>query len=101
MEVICINDYFGQEVLNFYAKFGVKTPKENKNYFIRDVLKTVNGKTAILLEEILNPKVPINHHILGQVEVEPNWDIARFVKLNGEEISKEEINEISKELVKQ
>jgi hypothetical protein len=94
MEVICINGTFSADFLLYYSKYGVKTPKEGKLYAIRDIIKHTNGQTGIRLEQIVNPKIPDNHAILGKIETEPTFNIKRFAKLNGDEITKEEITEI-------
>ena len=98
MEIICVNASFSEGNLDFFEKFGVKIPEKNKMYNIREVIKLVNGKTGILLEELVNPEVPIKHPILGFALKEPNWDLLRFRKLSGDTISKEEIRELITEL---
>ena len=98
MEIICINASFSTGNLEFFSLFGVKTPEKDKIYNIRQVIKLVNGKTGVLLEEIVNPEVPIKHPILGYAMTEPNFDLDRFRKLSGDIISKEEIRELITEL---
>lgn len=91
MEILCINGTFHKEILLFYQQHGVSVPIEDKIYNIREVIKHTHGSTGVRLEEIKNPQVPINHPILGSIMTEPTFDIKRFAKLNGSEITKEEI----------
>ena len=86
IEIICIDASFSSEALKFYDEFGVVTPEQDKLYTIRDVIINSNGKTGVLLEEIVNPKVPFKHPILGDAWNEPNWDINRFRTLQGESV---------------
>lgn len=83
-EIICVDGNFTPEALKFYNEFGVITPEQDKIYNIRAVIINSNGKTGLLLEELVNPKVPFISPILGQVMNEPNWDINRFRTLSGE-----------------
>lgn len=96
MEVLCVDGKFSSEALAFYEKHGVKTPQEDKIYTPRDAIKHSNGEIGILLEEIINPKVPVKHPILGVVEIEPTWAITRFRNLQGNILSSEEEREILK-----
>ncbi len=96
MELLCVNGKFTAEQLAFYEKHGVVTPKEEKIYNPRAVIKHSNGDIGILLEEIINPKVPIKHPILGVAEIEPTWAITRFRNLKGNTLSSEEERELLK-----
>lgn len=89
MEVICVNDTYPKEVLEFYAAHGVTYPKKDKIDCIREVIRHSTGETGIRLEGIRNPEVPIKHRILGISKIEPTFSVKRFRKLNGEEITKE------------
>lgn len=91
--VICINDIFPEEYEILYKQFNVITPKEGKLYTFRKIIKTLNG-TGVLLNELLNPDVPIIHPI-GKATgmAEPSWSIKRFVNLDQSEITEEEIRE--------
>ena len=62
----------------------------------QDVLRPAPGKVGLLLEELVNPKVPIDHPILGKIMYEPNWDIERFRTLSQQPITKEMLEVISK-----
>jgi len=96
MDVICIDGKFSSEQLEFYSRHGVVFPEQESFYTIRDVIINSNGKTGILLEEIVNPKVPIEHPLLGQVVMmEINWDVKRFRNLDQSELN---ISEIKKQL---
>lgn len=96
MQIICINGTFPQDYLQFYSQFGVKTPNQDSIYNFRSVSKNSQGKYEVLLEEIINPEVPIKHPILGISKKEPAWDINRFATLNQEVISEEMIKSIDK-----
>lgn len=101
MEIICINSKFSPEKLSFFKQFGVSLPEQDKIYNIRDIIRTLEG-VGFLLEEIINPKVPINHPIHQSVTlVEPNFSEKRFRTLSGNIISKEEIRELLKQTTKQ
>lgn len=100
MDVICIDGKFSEDAKKFFVKYGVVWPEQEKMYTIRDVIKNTQGETGLLLEELVNPKVPIIHPILGRVMYEPNWHIRRFATLQGDSISKEALADISKNVVK-
>jgi len=105
METICIDGSFTADTLEFYKKYGVSVPQQDKIYNFRDVInhasKTAGGETiGVLLEEIINPNVPIYTPILGETWREPTFSIKRFAKLDGSEITKEEIKELSLQKVK-
>lgn len=97
MDVICIDSTFSSEVLQFYEKHGVVTPMKDSLYTIRDVIINSNGKTGLLLEEIVNPKIPINHDLMQSVVMfEPNWDINRFRNLDNSAINVSEVKQTIK-----
>ena len=52
---------------------------------------------GLRLQEIVNPTIPIQHPILGLVQLEPNWAIRRFTTLLGESITDEMLREWEKE----
>lgn len=94
MEIICVNGSFPPDYIAFYEQFGVKTPIQDSLYTIRSVRKDyIGGKTGVLLEELVNPEVPIKHDILSQIKMEPTWDLLRFRHLNGDLINRTEIQE--------
>lgn len=93
MEAICINGSFPTDYLQFYSQFNVKTPNKDSIYNFRSVSKNSQGKYEVLLEEIINPEVPIKHPILGVSKKEPAWDINRFRTLSGDNITEEMIKE--------
>lgn len=95
MEVIYINDNYPLQVLAWYQKNGIQRPVLNKIYSIRDLIKSsVFEKTGVLLNEVVNPKIGITHPILGRVFMEPNFNIERFTDLQGNKLTKEEIQKI-------
>lgn len=96
MDIICINSSFSQEQLQFWAIHGVVHPEQDKMYTIREVIKHSHGETGVLLEEIVNPKIPVKHNILKIIQREPTWNIHRFRMLNGDMINKETVSEFQK-----
>ena len=90
MEVLCIDDFFTSDTLEFYQRFGVIPPVKGTIYSIRDVINHITGETGLLLNEIINPEVPINSSI-GIIHREPTWHIRRFRTLLGLELKKEDI----------
>jgi len=94
VEIICVDDTFRIDQKEYWKKHNVKHPIKDEIYTIRDVIKHTNGKTGIMLNEIINPKILINHPILGYSKRETTWNIDRFRKLNGDIISKEELENI-------
>ena len=88
MELICINSKFSNDVLQFYAEHGIKIPTENKIYTIREKRFHSNGKFGILLEEIVNPFVPIESSLLPDAKIEPTFDAKRFTDLLGNDLTK-------------
>lgn len=94
MDVICVDGHFSEEAKKIYEKHGVVWPKQDSLYTIKEVIRTTTGETGLLLEELVNPKIPILHPILGTVLYEPNWHIRRFRTLQGEEITSEMLREV-------
>lgn len=98
-ELICIDGKFSAYHLDFYSKHGVSIPSEGKFYTPRNINRNSNGEWEILLNEIINPEIPIKHPILGVAYKEPAWRLSRFAKIDGSEISAEEIREMKKEKI--
>jgi hypothetical protein len=99
MEIICVNGVFSPQQMELFSRYGVVVPVEDSIYTIRDVIKP-SGKegVGILLEEIVNPKIPLAHPIMDTVtHHEPNWAIHRFSTLSGEPLSREDIERIKQE----
>lgn len=90
MEVVCVNSNFPPEWLKIYNENGVRIPVLNNIYNIRDIITHTTGEKGILLKEIINPPIEINHPILGKIFREVTWNIKRFTTLLGEPISLEE-----------
>lgn len=64
MEVICIDDKFSSEQLDFWLLHGVKHPIEGKIYHIERMQKHTTGEVSVYLSELKdNPLVPIIHPI--------------------------------------
>jgi hypothetical protein len=90
-EIICVNAEFTLDQLTFWKKYGVVTPELNKMYSIRDVIVHIdNAGTGVLLEEIVNPNVPVETSF-GVIEREVSWNLNRFRDLQGFPLKKEEI----------
>ena len=70
MDILCINDKFSTDVLEFYKVHKVVTPKKDSFYVIRNTIRHTTGEIGILLEEMINPKVPVKHPILGVTQME-------------------------------
>jgi len=99
MEVLCNNGVFSPQQMELFNRYGIQVPVENNIYNIRDVIKP-SGKagTGLLLEELVNPLIPLMHPILGKkVPMEPNWKIERFSTLSEEPLSREDIESIKQE----
>lgn len=102
MEVICVDGSFPADYLEFYKEHGIITPKEGSLYGIREVVKNMGkmdstANVGFLLEELVNPKIPQMHSVLGVggVTIEPNWAVRRFRNLDMSEISMEQVREQS------
>lgn len=91
MDVICVNDVFPPQVVEYYNKYGITKPVKDKMYTVRTVVHHTTNETGITLEEIVNPKAPNNHPVLGMVMSEPTFHINRFSTLSGLPLKKEEI----------
>ena len=92
-EVICIDDTFPQPVLDIYKEFGVKIPLKDKIYTIREIKKHTTEGTGVLLNEIVNPNIPVKHPVLGWTSFEPTFNIKRFATLLGQPVVKEEVED--------
>jgi hypothetical protein len=99
MEILCIDNKFSPDQLQFYSIHKVVVPSITM-YGIRDIIINSTGKVGLLLEELVNPKVPIKHPLLGFAKTEPNWDKNRFAKLDGTEITEEDIKQWANQLKK-
>lgn len=100
MDIICINDKFSPEWEAYFLLNKIKTPVAEKMYTIREVVPNTVGETGLLLVEIVNklvPKVSPLTYFSGMAE--QNWAISRFTDLNRQPLSKEMIQEYSKNLV--
>src|SRR6187402_541586 len=96
-QLICVRDSFPADYLVFYAQHGVKTPVKDKLYNLRSFSRNSQGQMEVLLEEIINPEVPIKHPVLGISYKEPAWDSKRFSTLLGEILTLEMLREFVKE----
>lgn len=92
-DILCVDANFNSGQIDFWKAHGVKYPEQDKMYTVREVVTHTNGTTGIRLEEIINPKVPVKHSVLGVAEMEPTFRISRFRTLAGDKVKKEEIVE--------
>lgn len=98
MELICVNSAFTGDQLAFYQQFGVTTPKEGEFYTPRSISKNSEGNWEILLNEVVNPVVPIKHLILGITYKEPAWNLLkRFRNIDNTEITVEQVKEFKEQ----
>jgi hypothetical protein len=94
-EVICTDGKFSPQQMELFSRYDVEIPMENSFYTIREVIKP-SGKVGVgvLLEEIVNPKIPLAHPILGgTVMMEVNWSITRFSTLSRDTLTREMIEQ--------
>ena len=99
MEVLCNNGVFSPQQMELFSRYDVQVPIEQQIYHVRDVIKP-SGKAGvgILLVELVNPKIPLAHPILGGTHMmEVNWKIERFSTLSGEPLSRDDIERIKQE----
>lgn len=101
MEILCVNGKFPADFAAFYKEHGVKTPEQDKIYNIRAVIRHASkvgdeGAIGLWLEELPNPKVPVQHPVLGEQMVEPSWHQDRFRTLKGEHIDIAALREMVK-----
>lgn len=90
-DVVCVNDLFTLDARKVYEQYGIVTPREGVYYTIRDIVISRLG-TGLLLEELVNPKLPIGEGESGFM-VEPNFGIFRFRNLDNSEITESQIQE--------
>lgn len=93
MEMICVNGRFSADQLAFYKKYGVTIPKEDEFYTPRRISKNSNGDWEVLLNEIVNPHVPVKHPVMGIIDMEVSWKLSRFANLDQSQITKEQVKE--------
>lgn len=97
-QIICIDGKFTSDQLAFWRQHNVSWPEQDKFYTVRELIpRNSEGNSALLLNEIKNPKVPIKHPILGVTQIEPNWNIRRFAHLNGAPLTVEEVKEMDRQ----
>lgn len=95
MELICINDTYSSEVLNYFKKYNIKYPKKDEMVeFLRLVKSSVNNKVGIVVKPYENQMVKIMHPFGVEGLIEQSFDINRFAKLNGDLMSEEEVKQI-------
>ena len=87
-EIICINSKYSQDYLEFYSKWNVKVPVEDKIYTLRDKVLHTTGEWGLRVVEIVNPKFPVESSLLPDAWVEPTFNINRFADLLGNPLEK-------------
>jgi hypothetical protein len=100
MDLVCINDIYPVDALEFFNKNGVDYPKKDTLYSLRDIQKHTNGKIGIRVNEIINPIVLVKHYILKEISVEPTFDHKRFATLEKKVLTKEILEQIEYEVEK-
>lgn len=89
MDIICINDSFSPEQIAIIPN----RPVEGKFYSIREVIPSQKG-TALLLNEIHNPKNGWTEINGMKFTFEPSFSIDRFTNINGDTLTAEMLKEI-------
>ena len=97
-EVICTNDKFEKEPFEFFSMHGVVLPEKGKHYHVREIVNHTINKVGLRLEEIVNPRVPTKHPILGMLNIEPSFCQTRFSLLNGDMVTVDSLAEETKQL---
>lgn len=100
MTVRCINDTFPEDYRKFYEIHKVVTPYLDCVYTIRNVVHTRWG-VGFHLEELKNPLVPLYGEGEDQMKSEPNWNIQRFVNIDGSKITNQQLENFKDEISKQ
>jgi hypothetical protein len=98
-QLICIDANFPAEWLEIYKKSDVQIPVVDTIYTVREIITHTTGKIGVLLNEIVNPPIEINHPVLGKSYREVTWNLERFRTLMGHPPKKEEIQEFIKEIL--
>ena len=95
MDIICVNDSFSPDMLEYMAYYGITAPVKDKIYTVRDVVNYPTTEAGLLLNEIVNPSTP-RTSLLTRIkgESEQTWKISRFTTLMGKPITKEEIKQL-------
>ena len=94
-DIICIDDSYPQQDIEYMNKHGVVWPLEGKIYSVRSVVKFLVGERGVLLNEIKNPSTPKVSPSMGfSGQSETAFKISRFRNLDGTEIQMEELNSI-------
>lgn len=94
-DIICCNDTFSPEAREVYEQYGIVTPYLDNVYSVREVVITRRG-TGLLLNELVNPKIPIGEGESGFM-VEPNFNVSRFKNMDGTEINVEQLRHETKD----
>ena len=93
-DIICINDNYTQEWLEYFKQNGISYPKQDKLYTIRKIVQNTKGEKGLLLNEIINPEVTKISPLTGfKGNTEQNFAISRFANLDGTPVLYEQIKE--------
>ena len=85
MEIICTDASSPpQEVLQWFKHW----VEQDNIYTLVRTIKTVDGQTGFILEELDNPSIP---HPSGLGTFEPSYNSKRFTTLDGKPIDEERI----------
>jgi hypothetical protein len=97
MDILCINDNYTQEWLDYFKENGITYPKQDKLYTIRKIVQNTKGEKGLLLNEIINPEVNKKSPLTGFTGLtEQNFAISRFANLDGTPVLYEQIKELVK-----
>lgn len=87
MLVRCIDNVFTGKARDVFDRNGIIVPEHGGIYTVRTIIRHSTGQCGLLLEEIVNKKLPIHHVFIGgMVWLEPTFAAYRFEKLSGETI---------------
>lgn len=96
-DIICINDNYTQEWLDYFKQNGISYPTQDKLYTIRRIVQNTKGEKGLLLNEIVNPEVTKISPLTGfKGNTEQNFAISRFTNLDGTPVLYEQIKEVIK-----
>jgi hypothetical protein len=96
-DIICINDNYTQEWLDYFKQNGISYPTQDKLYTIRRIVQNTKGEKGLLLNEIINPEVTKISPLTGfKGNTEQNFAISRFTNLDGTPVLYEQIKEVIK-----
>lgn len=97
MEILCIDDNFTQQQLDYIAKHGLETPVQSVVYTVRAVVTTSTGERGLLLNEIVNPQTPRISPDGMQWTAEQSWKLSKFTTLLGKPLTEKHLKQLKNE----